>query len=243
MEWSEELSGGLLQAAPDAILVMDAGRIVLVNDRAEELFGWPRADLLGQHADVLITDAARAAYPELLQAPPARPAGRADGHDHRWTSAGATAPSSRSRRRWPSVDTPQGRRRGRGGPRLHRPAPGRGRAGPAAPGGAGAPQPAAGEPRPAGRRHRARLQQHARRDRQLRELRHRGGVVAGPRPGDHRRRRPAGDPGRRARHRPDPPAAGLRPPRGGPAAGAGPQRGDHRRRGAAAAARSASTSR
>ena len=48
MEWSEELSGGLLQAAPDAILVMDEGRIVLVNDRAEELFGWSRADLLGQ---------------------------------------------------------------------------------------------------------------------------------------------------------------------------------------------------
>jgi two-component system, cell cycle sensor histidine kinase and response regulator CckA len=67
VEWSEELSGGLLQAAPDAILVMDSGRIVLVNDRAEDMFGWPRADLLGRHADVLITDAARAAHPELLQ--------------------------------------------------------------------------------------------------------------------------------------------------------------------------------
>ena len=31
MEWSEALSGGLLQAAPDAILVMDGGRIVLVK--------------------------------------------------------------------------------------------------------------------------------------------------------------------------------------------------------------------
>jgi two-component system cell cycle sensor histidine kinase/response regulator CckA len=67
VEWSEELSGGLLQAAPDAILVMDAGRIVLVNDRAEELFGWPRTELLGQNADVLLTDAARAAYPAQLQ--------------------------------------------------------------------------------------------------------------------------------------------------------------------------------
>jgi PAS domain S-box-containing protein len=66
VEWSEELAGGLLRAAPDAILVMDEGRIVLVNDRAEELFGWPRADLLGEQADVLLTDAARAAYPGQL---------------------------------------------------------------------------------------------------------------------------------------------------------------------------------
>ncbi|UQU63573.1 PAS domain S-box protein [Couchioplanes caeruleus] len=64
MEWSEELSGGLLQAAPDAIVVMDEGRIVLLNDRAEEIFGWPRDELLGKHADVLLTEAARDAFPE-----------------------------------------------------------------------------------------------------------------------------------------------------------------------------------
>ena len=63
MEWSEELAGGLLQAAPDAILVLDNGRIVLVNDRAEEMFGWSRAELVGQNVDVLLTDAARAALP------------------------------------------------------------------------------------------------------------------------------------------------------------------------------------
>jgi two-component system cell cycle sensor histidine kinase/response regulator CckA len=67
VEWSEELSGGLLQAAPDAILVMDEGHVVLVNDRAEELFGWPRAELLGQHAEVLFTDAARAGLPGSLR--------------------------------------------------------------------------------------------------------------------------------------------------------------------------------
>jgi two-component system cell cycle sensor histidine kinase/response regulator CckA len=66
VEWSEALSGGLLQAAPDAILVMDAGRIVLVNDRAEELFGWPRAELLNQNAVVLLTEAALAEYPDQL---------------------------------------------------------------------------------------------------------------------------------------------------------------------------------
>ncbi|MET8151845.1 ATP-binding protein [Actinoplanes sp. NPDC049668] len=56
MEWSEELSSGLLQAAPDAILVMDEGVIVLVNDRAEEVFGWRRGELLGQHAAMLLVD-------------------------------------------------------------------------------------------------------------------------------------------------------------------------------------------
>jgi two-component system cell cycle sensor histidine kinase/response regulator CckA len=66
VEWSEELSSGLLQAAPDAILVMDAGLIVLVNDRAEEMFGWPRADLLGRHATELLTEEALRAYPGQL---------------------------------------------------------------------------------------------------------------------------------------------------------------------------------
>jgi PAS domain S-box-containing protein len=72
VEWSEELSSGLLQAAPDAILVLDAERIVLVNDRAEELFGWPRAELLGKQAEFLLADSERAAY----FAQPAGPAGR-----------------------------------------------------------------------------------------------------------------------------------------------------------------------
>jgi two-component system cell cycle sensor histidine kinase/response regulator CckA len=60
VEWSEELSGGLLLAAPDAILVLDDGVIVLANDRAEELFGYPRAELLGRHVEMLFTNASRA---------------------------------------------------------------------------------------------------------------------------------------------------------------------------------------
>ncbi|MEV6306720.1 ATP-binding protein [Actinoplanes sp. NPDC051861] len=60
MEWSEELSSGLLRAAPDAILVIDGERIVLVNDRAEHMYGWPRSELVGQLVDVLLTDAGRA---------------------------------------------------------------------------------------------------------------------------------------------------------------------------------------
>ena len=66
MEWSEELSGGLLQAAPDAILVMDEGHVVLVNDRAEELFGFPRAELL-------LLDAARLGLPGRLRRDPGEP--------------------------------------------------------------------------------------------------------------------------------------------------------------------------
>jgi two-component system cell cycle sensor histidine kinase/response regulator CckA len=67
VEWSQELSAGLLQAAPDAILVMDGGRIVLANDRAAETFGWPPNELVGLEARVLLTDAAFAAYPQQLR--------------------------------------------------------------------------------------------------------------------------------------------------------------------------------
>jgi two-component system, cell cycle sensor histidine kinase and response regulator CckA len=75
VEWSEELSGGLLLAAPDAILVMRDGVIVLVNDRAEELFGYARADLIGQHVRILFTDASRALYPERARQVAERPVG------------------------------------------------------------------------------------------------------------------------------------------------------------------------
>ncbi|WP_307798039.1 two-component system sensor histidine kinase NtrB [Actinoplanes flavus] len=64
MEWSEELSGGLLRAAPDAILVVDEGRIVLANDRAGQMYGWPVEELVGQTIEVLLTDHSRALLPE-----------------------------------------------------------------------------------------------------------------------------------------------------------------------------------
>jgi two-component system cell cycle sensor histidine kinase/response regulator CckA len=65
VEWSEELAGGLLQAAPDAILVMaDDSTIVLVNDRAVELYGWTRDELVGRNIEELMTDDARTMAPE-----------------------------------------------------------------------------------------------------------------------------------------------------------------------------------
>jgi two-component system cell cycle sensor histidine kinase/response regulator CckA len=70
VEWCDELSSGLLQAAPDAILVMDQGRIVLLNDRAVEMFGWPRDELLGRHADVLLPGGYPDALRKAFDAPP-----------------------------------------------------------------------------------------------------------------------------------------------------------------------------
>ncbi|GAA4962194.1 hybrid sensor histidine kinase/response regulator [Actinoplanes utahensis] len=64
MEWSEELAGGLLRAAPDAILVLDGDLIVLANDRAEQMYGWPAAELVGQSVEKLLTPDSRAIQPE-----------------------------------------------------------------------------------------------------------------------------------------------------------------------------------
>ena len=51
---------GLLDAAPDGLLLVDAsGHIALVNNRLEEMFGYDRADLLGQPVEVLLPAAFR----------------------------------------------------------------------------------------------------------------------------------------------------------------------------------------
>lgn len=50
----------LLDAAPDAIIEVDRdGRIVLLNKATEQLFGYPRAELLGQQVEVLIPQGVR----------------------------------------------------------------------------------------------------------------------------------------------------------------------------------------
>jgi PAS domain S-box-containing protein len=50
----------LLEAAPDAIVVVDqAGTIVLVNEQLGSLFGYRRGELIGQPAEMLVTEHSR----------------------------------------------------------------------------------------------------------------------------------------------------------------------------------------
>jgi PAS domain S-box-containing protein len=54
----------LLDAAPDAIIAVDAdGRIALVNAQAELMFGYDRQDLVGELLERLVPDAARWVHP------------------------------------------------------------------------------------------------------------------------------------------------------------------------------------
>jgi two-component system CheB/CheR fusion protein len=53
----------LLEAAPDAMVIVDArGLIVLVNSQTERLFGYDRSELLGQPVEILIPDALRSRH-------------------------------------------------------------------------------------------------------------------------------------------------------------------------------------
>ncbi|GAA0571914.1 PAS domain S-box protein [Paractinoplanes ferrugineus] len=57
---------GLLDAAPDAIVAVDeSGRILLVNSQAERLFGYDRAELVGQAIETLVPEASRSRHPQL----------------------------------------------------------------------------------------------------------------------------------------------------------------------------------
>jgi diguanylate cyclase (GGDEF)-like protein/PAS domain S-box-containing protein len=65
----EQKLRGLLESAPDAIVIVDsAGEIVLANARAESLFGYARSELLGRPVQMLMSDRQRHSYPEMLTA-------------------------------------------------------------------------------------------------------------------------------------------------------------------------------
>jgi PAS domain S-box-containing protein len=64
MQIADHLVAGLLEAAPDAVVCVDGtGRIALVNARAEQLFGYQRAELAEQPVEILVPDAVRTAHP------------------------------------------------------------------------------------------------------------------------------------------------------------------------------------
>jgi len=79
-ELSGELSRQLIDAAPDAMVVMNSGGMIeLVNLQTERLFGYPRAELVGQPIEMLIPERFRAAHvghrSGFVQAPKIRPMG------------------------------------------------------------------------------------------------------------------------------------------------------------------------
>jgi diguanylate cyclase (GGDEF)-like protein/PAS domain S-box-containing protein len=60
---SERQSRGLLESAPDAMVVAGLdGRIVWVNSRAERLFGYAREELIGQSVELLVPEGQREAH-------------------------------------------------------------------------------------------------------------------------------------------------------------------------------------
>jgi len=77
---AEERFRLVVEAAPNAMLMVDRERrIVLINRKGEELFGYPRTELIDQPVEVLIPEPLRAVHPGhvqgFLRAPMARPMG------------------------------------------------------------------------------------------------------------------------------------------------------------------------
>ncbi len=58
----------VVEAAPNAMVITDrVGKIVMVNAQAERLFGYARAELVGQPVEMLVPERFRTHHPELRQ--------------------------------------------------------------------------------------------------------------------------------------------------------------------------------
>ena len=63
---SEQRFRLVVEAAPNAMVMIDrAGKIVMVNTQAERVFGYSRAELVGQPVEMLVPERFRSHHPEL----------------------------------------------------------------------------------------------------------------------------------------------------------------------------------